>query len=40
MNISIISAENLLAFTILLLKVTIPNKPIDNDNINNYNGMN
>ena len=38
-NISAIAAENLPAFTIPLSKVTVPNKPTDNNNIDNYNSI-
>ena len=40
------AAENLLAFTILLsevikvAEVTVPDKLVEDDNINNYNGIN
>ena len=39
-NVSAIAAENLLAPIILPSEVTVPNEPIDDDNVNNYNGIN
>ena len=39
-NVSAIPVENLSAPIILLLEVTVPNKLIDNNNINNYNSIN
>ena len=39
-NVSAIAAENLPAPIIPPSEVTMPNKPIDDNNINNYNGIN
>jgi len=39
-NISAISAENPLAPIVLLLEAAALNQLIDNDNVNNYNGIN
>ena len=39
-NVSAIAAENLLAPTIPPSEVTVPNEPTDDDNVNNYNGIN
>ena len=39
-NISVIAIKNLLVPIILPLEVTMPNEPIDDNNINNYNSIN
>jgi len=38
-NVSAIAAENPLAPTILLLEDAAPDQLIDDDNVNNYNGI-
>jgi len=39
-NISAISVENPLAPTVSLLEAAAPDQLADNDNVNNYNGIN